>query len=501
MVQGEQGTALRHVQMLFEVGTIGGLTDRQLLEQFRSRAGDAAEAAFAGLVERHGPMVIRTCRSILRDEHAVEDAFQATFLVLVRRSGSLWVQDSLGPWLFQVAIRVSSSLRSAEIRRRRCEGQKARQADTAVCDRDCDDLGPAIHQELARLPERFRAAIVLCCIEGLTQQQAAGQLGWPLGTLQSRLARGRERLRAQIIRRGLGPSSALFAASLSPDPAQAALPVALANSTVRMAVQYGVGKSAIAGVAALPVVVLTQGVLKTMVLQKLKVALAVILAAAMTAAGAGVWAQQALRRDFEPPAEITAPPMVEEEGSLSPEVDPALFLETEEDGEPTESQKSGSDKSEKVIDSSFGDGKPDGKKSIGGLGEMIELGMPAGASKVLGVKIHGSRYGRPQAPKESFLIYFLNADRTRILHTEMAPYSLFKRGPEEWVEVMFEKPVAGLPKSFWVVVDFRAEQTKGVYVSFDTTTAGKFSRIGLPGLPSSQVNFGGDWMIHGIFGE
>ena len=110
--------------------------------------------------------------------------------------------------------------------------------------------------------------------------------------------------------------------------------------------------------------------------------------------------------------------------------------------------------------------------------------MPDGASKVLGVKIHGSRYGQPQAPKESFLIYFMNKDRTRILHTEMAPYSLFKRGPEEWVEVKFESPVAGLPKSFWIVVDFRAAQTKGVYVSFDTTTGGKFSRVGLPGMPS-----------------
>ena len=127
--------------------------------------------------------------------------------------------------------------------------------------------------------------------------------------------------------------------------------------------------------------------------------------------------------------------------------------------------------------------------------------MPEGARKLLGVKIHGSRYGQPQPPKESFLIYFMNNDRKRILHTEMAPYSLFKRGPEEWVEVKFETPVAGLPKSFWVVVDFRAAQTKGVYVSYDTTTGGKFSRIGLPGLPSSEVKFGGDWMIQAIFAE
>src|SRR5262249_40182232 len=147
------------------------------------------------------------------------------------------------------------------------------------------------------------------------------------------------------------------------------------------------------------------------------------------------------------------------------------------------------------------DGKPDGKKSLGGSGEMIELGMPAGASKVTGVKIHGSRYGQSQPPKESFLIYFMTKDRKRILNTEMAPYSLFKRGPETWVEVKFERPVVDLPKSFWLVVDFRAAQTKGVYVSFDTTTGGKYSRIGLPGMPSSEVTFGGDWMIQGIFAE
>ena len=154
-----------------------------------------------------------------------------------------------------------------------------------------------------------------------------------------------------------------------------------------------------------------------------------------------------------------------------------------------------------MINEPLGDGKPDGKKSLGGSGEMIELGMPAGASKVTGVKIHGSRYGQAQPPKESFLIYFLSKDRKRILHTEMAPYSLFKRGPETWVEVKFESPVAGLPKSFWLVLDFRAAQTKGVYVSYDTTTGGKFSRIGLPGMASSGVDFGGDWMIQAIFAE
>ena len=245
MVRGEQGTALRHVQMLFEVGTIGSLTDRQLLEQFRSRARRCCRGGF----RRAWSNVTARWSSALAGPSCgtsmpSEDAFQATFLVLVRRAGSLWVRDSLGPWLFQVAVRVARSARSARFAAAGCEQQKAERTEISVFDRDCDDLGPAIHQELARLPEQFRAAVVLCCIEGLTQQQAAGQLGWPLGTLQSRLARGRERLRARMIRQGPGPiECSARRAACRPESAQAALPVALANSTVRMAVQYAAGKA------------------------------------------------------------------------------------------------------------------------------------------------------------------------------------------------------------------------------------------------------------------
>ena len=117
--------------MLFNVGTAGGLTDGQLLERFTAQGGEAAELAFATLVERHGPMVLRVCRSVLRDPEEAHDAFQATFLVLVRRAGSLWVRDSLGPWLHQVAYRVASCARSAAARRRRHERRAAELAGPA----------------------------------------------------------------------------------------------------------------------------------------------------------------------------------------------------------------------------------------------------------------------------------------------------------------------------------------------------------------------------------
>jgi|SRR5271157_1072445 len=144
-----------------------------------------------------------------------------------------------------------------------------------------------------------------------------------------------------------------------------------------------------------------------------------------------------------------------------------------------------------------GDGRADGKQSLGGSGEMIEFTLPtetAKTPKIAGLRIHGSRYGTPQAPNESFLIFFLDHDGKRILHTEMAPYSLFERGPEKWVTVSFDRPI-DLPGRFWVALDFRATQRKGVYVSYDTSSGGKHSRIGLPGTPATEPKFGGDWMI------
>jgi RNA polymerase sigma factor (sigma-70 family) len=501
MVKRQQGLALRHVQVLFGVGTTGDMSDRQLLERLWSCSEDSAEPAFGALVERHGPMVLRACRSILRDEQAVEDAFQATFLVLVRRGRSLWVRNSLGPWLYQVAARVSRSARSAENRRRRHEREKAERTDVSVFDRTSDDIGTVIHEELARLPERLRAAVILCCVEGLSQQQAAGKLGWPLGTLQSRLARGRDRLRGRLSRRGLAPSAGLVAAVLSAHRAEAAIPVALANSTVRAAMQLLAGNTTAAGVATASAGLLARGVLKTMFLHKVVVVICAALALAVTGAGALVLAEQALRADAPAPLEN---PVTAIEGSTLPsslEVDPKLFVESQADDEFDPDQQSEVGESGNATNEVRGDGKPDGKKSIGGSGEMIELTLPGKRSKVTGVKIHGSRYGRAQPPKESFLIYFLSEDRERILHTEMAPYSLFKRGAESWVEVKFENPVVGLPHTFWLALDFRAAQTKGVYVSFDTSTSGKSSRVGLPGMASSEVDFGGDWMIEGIFVE
>ncbi|MEJ7638365.1 MAG: sigma-70 family RNA polymerase sigma factor [Singulisphaera sp.] len=139
--QRRSGAVLRSIHTVFSVGTVGGLTDGQLLERFATRDGEAAELAFAALVERHGPMVLRVCRGVLRDGHDAEDAFQATFLILARKARSVWVRDSLGPWLHGVAYHVATTARSTASRRRSREREAAEMRPRVVAEGDRDDLG------------------------------------------------------------------------------------------------------------------------------------------------------------------------------------------------------------------------------------------------------------------------------------------------------------------------------------------------------------------------
>jgi RNA polymerase sigma-70 factor (ECF subfamily) len=143
---------------------------------------------------------------------------------------------------------------------------------------------------------------------------------------------------------------------------------------------------------------------------------------------------------------------------------------------------------------SYGDGTADGKRSIAGTGEMVAFTLPRENAKVAGIRIHGSRYGHPQPPKENVMIYFLNKDLSDTVATKTVPYSRFKRGEPQWVDIRFPKPIE-VPQEFWVCVDFRAAQTKGVYVSTDSSSDGSHSRVGLPGGEASEAKIQGDWMI------
>jgi RNA polymerase sigma factor (sigma-70 family) len=298
MTKGVQAQVFREFETLFSIGTIDGFSDGQLLTKFGDGRDETAERAFATLVERHGPMVMRVCRAILRDEHEAEDAFQATFLVLARKARSLWVRDSLGPWVHGVACRIACRARTAAARRRRQEQRGAAMATTlASSDKSWDDLAETVHEEVGRLPESYRAAVVMCDLEGHTQEQAARRLGWPLGTLQSRLARGRDRLRNRLIRRGLSPTAGLLAIVLSAESASSGVTAGLAQSTLQNAMRLAAGGPAAMGTISAPVAALVERTMTMMLITKLKIAAGVILAVgALTGAGL-VAAQERESRD------------------------------------------------------------------------------------------------------------------------------------------------------------------------------------------------------------
>ncbi len=278
MVGHESGSILRQMQALLNVGTFSGLSDRQLLEQFLERRDEVAELAFAVLVERHGPMVLGVCRRIMRDPHDAEDAFQATFLVLARKGRSVRVEGSLGGWLFGVATRVATRARSDERRRRVRE-----RAGLDRLDRAGSDTGPAevdraeiqatIALEIAGLPARFQAPVLLCDLEGTSYEEAARRLGWPVGTVKSRLSRARARLRERLTRRGLAPAESSIVTALLPSAPSPSLVAA----TTRAALSLISGRLTSAGVVPASVATLTQGVLWTMTFNKIKLVAAAIL--------------------------------------------------------------------------------------------------------------------------------------------------------------------------------------------------------------------------------
>lgn len=304
----------RDFRSLFRVGAVGGLPDEELLERF---AADRDEAVFEAILGRHGPMVWGVCRRILRDPDAAEDAFQATFLVLVRKAPSIARRRLLAGWLYAVAYRTAVRARAMASRRRARERQVAELPEPeAAADDRRDDLPAILDEELRRLPAPYRIAVVLCDLEGMTQKEAAGQLGCPAGTVSSRLTRGRALLAERLARRGVALSIGSMAMALAREAASAP-PTGLIDATARAAVLFATGGSA--AVTSAEVGVLTREVLKTMVIMsRLKVAVPLLLMLALSGPGlirAGAGAVGAGRQDEDeaatparvPPAEAEAP--------------------------------------------------------------------------------------------------------------------------------------------------------------------------------------------------
>ncbi len=269
----------KQIGTLFDLGALGTMPDRSLLDQF-ARGGEPSEAAFATLVERHGPMVLRVCRHVLADGHLSEDAFQVTFLLLARRARSIHDPDALAGWLHRVARRVALRARAANGRRRQWE--ETRSADVEVVGVDplmSEELGAIIHEEIDRLADVQRLPILLCALEGLSHEEAAQRLRWPVGTVKSRLVRGRRRLQTRLARRGLAPAMTILAGG---HPLAAPVPLGLAMATTKAAVQLVHGSAAAAAAVSGSIARLLQSELTSMFLANAR------LAAAIAGAGAAV---------------------------------------------------------------------------------------------------------------------------------------------------------------------------------------------------------------------
>ncbi len=228
------------------------------------------EAAFAALVGRHGPMVFAVCRRILGNPADAEDAFQATFLVLVRKAWSLRTRGVLGDWLHGVARRTALKAKGAAAKRRLKEQAMAR--PEALGEESRDECLALLDGELAGLPEKYRLPIVLCDLEGRTRQEAAKHLGWPEGTVAGRLARARAMLAKRLARRGLTLSAGALAASLPTDAVLAHVPAALVANTVKAAMLLAAGETAAESLISAKVAALTGEIMKAMFVTKLKTA-------------------------------------------------------------------------------------------------------------------------------------------------------------------------------------------------------------------------------------
>jgi RNA polymerase sigma factor (sigma-70 family) len=298
---------LSGLRTLTHVGVTGNLSDAQLLDRFLARSGETAELAFEALVARHGPMVLDVCGNVLRDPHNTQDAFQATFLVLASRAGSIRRRDALASWLLGVARRVALRSRADVARRRVYEGRAAEA--NAYHSPEPPESWSELHEEIDRLPERYREPVVLCYLEGLSTQTAAVRLGCPHGTILSRLSRARERLRGGLTRRGLAPTG-LLTAGIAPGAAPTAIPPKLLTATVRASLIFTEQETTAAGLVSTTAVALAKGVVHTMMISKLKTLAAAMLACVLTLGGIQTFARHSAapvkprERSSEPAAEM-----------------------------------------------------------------------------------------------------------------------------------------------------------------------------------------------------
>jgi RNA polymerase sigma factor (sigma-70 family) len=457
-------------------------SDRSLLRRFL--AGD--DQAFQTLVTRYAQMVLATCQRILRDHHAAEDAAQMTFETLARKGQSIRQHRSVAAWLHGVAYRRALRQRTQAARRNeRLDVDISETADECWPDIQRRHELELLDEELEQLPAKYRQPLVLHYLLGRSQKRMAEDLGLRESTVKGRLQRGRNHLRRRLVARGVRCSLILAIVRREALSAELRVPVdaeTIAQWSLRDTVRPTgdvqpdslfsfASRSLTMRLHALPCLLGTLAVLAG--------GIGLSLCFGTTSGLDDSLPVQRIDQVFVAAAEDSRPGRAEAtvlvaQATASPPTGRATTL------------------------LQYGDQKPDGRKSIAGTGEMIRFRLPTAQQRVRAIKIHGSRYGYPRPPAEDFEVNFLNEDMSQVLHKRTAPYSLFQRGDSKWVTIRFDQPLE-VSEVFWVVVNFNAERTKGVYVSYDSSTSGENSRIGLPpDQPSRETGFEGDWMIEAV---
>jgi RNA polymerase sigma factor (sigma-70 family) len=287
MAHAHAGAVLRHLRRRLGTSDLADLSDRELLQRFSAYHD---EAAFEALLQRHGPLVLGVCRRVLADRHAAEDAFQATFVVLVRRAKAVAWRESVAGWLFEVARRIARQARAAAARHRlQPQQEETMTPESPLSAATQRELRDVLDEELQRLPEKYRAPVVLCYLEGRSNVEAARLLGWSKGTVSGRLARARDLLRQRLARRGWGPAAGLAAPVLAGLALSAAVPAALADAATRAALQSATDAAFLpAGVAAL-----ANRALREMAVHRLRLLGTLLLTLAAVSTGVVVLAQPA----------------------------------------------------------------------------------------------------------------------------------------------------------------------------------------------------------------
>jgi RNA polymerase sigma factor (sigma-70 family) len=259
---------------------LADLADAELVRRFAEGRDDAA---FTVLVQRHGALVLGVCRRVLGHAQDAEDAFQATFLILARKARAIRRLQSLGSWLYKVAYRTALRARANQARRKARESNACEGRAVLTFDGPHDDVGELLDEEVRRLPEKYRVPVLLCYLQGRTNEEAARQLHCPTGTLKIRLLRARELLRRRLSRRGVALSLAVLLTTCL-EQARAGVPEPLLAAAARA------GSPAAAGISP-AAVALAERILKGMVLTKVKVGFAVLLTVLLLAFADGLTQQ------------------------------------------------------------------------------------------------------------------------------------------------------------------------------------------------------------------